>query len=65
MGLLADTIEVDAALSPAIVTIRDTMGRNAFAAAYETGARLSPQAAGQLAHQLVAQARTEHVDNNT
>ena len=57
--------EMAATLSPFIVTIRDTMGHDAFDAAYEVGATLSPQAAGQHAHRLIAQARAEHVDNNT
>ena len=66
-GAVNKAVDPDTAatLSPFIVTIRDTMGRHAFNAAYEAGARLGPQAAGQLAQQLIAQARAEHVDNNT
>ena len=39
---------------------RDMIGRDAFNNAYEAGRGLSPQAAGEFAHQLIAQARAEH-----
>jgi hypothetical protein len=42
---------------------RDMMGRDRFNDAYQAGTRLSPQAAGELAHQLIAQARAEHTTN--
>lgn len=39
------------------------MGTDAFNDAYEAGTRFSPQGAGELAHQLIAQARAEHTTN--
>ena len=48
---------------PLIWPERDMMGRDAFNDAYQAGTQLSPQAAGELAHQLIAQARAEHTTN--
>jgi hypothetical protein len=48
---------------PLIWPVRDMMGRDAFNDAYQAGTRLSPQAAGELAHELIAQARAEHTTN--
>lgn len=51
-------------LSPFIPAVRQMMGTDAFNDAYDAGTRLSPQAAGELAHQLIAQARAEHTADN-
>lgn len=55
--------DMAATLSPFIPKIRDVMGPDAFNDAYEAGTRLSPRAAGELAHQLIAQARAAHTSN--
>ena len=46
-----------------VLTVRDAMGPVAFTLAYEAGAALDPRSSGELAHQLIAQARGDH--NNT
>jgi hypothetical protein len=38
------------------------MGEVEFTAAFETGAALDPRAAAELAHQLLAQVRADHLD---
>jgi predicted ATPase len=55
--------DMAATLSPFIPAVRDMMGADAFNDAYNAGTRLSPQAAGELAHQLIARARAEHITN--
>ncbi len=45
----------------AVETMRDAMGPDAFTAAFEGGRALSPHAAAQLAHELIAQARADHL----
>jgi len=55
--------DMAATISPLIWPLRDMMGPDAFNDAYQAGTRLSPQAAGELAHQLIAQARAEHATN--
>jgi hypothetical protein len=47
-------------LAPSLPTVRDAMGPVAFAIAYEAGALLDPRSSGQLAHELIAQARVDH-----
>ena len=46
--------------APSIPTTRDAMGPVAFTIAYEAGAALDPRRSGQLAHELIAQARADH-----
>ncbi len=55
--------DMAATMSPLIWPVREMMGPDAFNDAYQAGTRLSPQAAGELAHQLIAQARAEHTTN--
>ena len=57
--------DMAAALAPSIVTVRDAMSPDAFDAAYGAGARLDPTAAGELGHQLIAQASADHHNKNT
>ncbi|HUS41896.1 MAG TPA: hypothetical protein VMY16_04445 [Ilumatobacteraceae bacterium] len=40
---------------------RDTMGDDAFAAAVKAGATLDPRATGELARQLLAEVRADHL----
>lgn len=47
---------------PDIVTLPDTMGADAFTAAFRAGAALDPRATGELAHQLLTQVRADHLD---
>jgi hypothetical protein len=47
---------------PEIVTLPDTMGHDAFTAAFQSGAALDPRATAELAHQRLAQVRAEHLD---
>ena len=46
---------------PEIVTLADTMGDDAFTAAFQAGATLDPRATGELAHQLLTQVRADHL----
>jgi hypothetical protein len=46
---------------PELVTLPETMGDEAFTAAFEAGAALDPRATGELAHQLLAQVRADHL----
>ncbi len=46
---------------PEVATLPDTMGDEAFSAALEAGAALDPRAAGELAYQLLAQVRADHL----
>lgn len=66
-GAISHHAEADiaATMSPSIVTVRDGMGRDAFNAAYQAGGELGPQAAGQLAHRLIAQARADQTNIDT
>ncbi len=47
----------------ALGTLRDTMGDDAFMAAFHASAALDPRATGELAHQLLAQVRADHTHN--
>jgi tetratricopeptide (TPR) repeat protein len=48
--------------SPEIVTLRDTMGNDAYIAAVQAGAALDPRATGELAYRLLTQVRADHLD---
>ncbi len=61
-GAVVRTITLDALvpeLEPTMTTARESIGNTAFNAARETGAALSYQDAGDLANELIAQARAE------
>jgi hypothetical protein len=47
---------------PSVVALPEVMGEVEFTAAFETGAALDPRAAAELAHQLLAQVRADHLD---
>ncbi len=47
---------------PEIVALSDTMGHDAFTAAYRAGAELDPRATGELAHRLLTQVRADRLD---
>ncbi len=46
---------------PEIVVLADTMGHEAFNAAFQAGATLDARATGQLAHQLLTKVRAAHL----
>jgi hypothetical protein len=46
---------------PELAALPEVMGEAEFAAAYEAGAALDFRAAGELAHQLLAQVRADHL----
>jgi tetratricopeptide (TPR) repeat protein len=47
---------------PDVVALPEVLGEAEFTAAFEAGAALDPRAAAELAHQLLAQVRADHLD---
>jgi predicted ATPase len=50
------------AAPPEVVALPEVMGEAEFTAAFGAGAALDPRAVAELAHQLIAQVRADHLD---